>query len=146
MLTPVGAYDLDDDPGRVDLDALWSFLSTEAYWARWRSRAALERQLATAWRVVGAYERSTGAMVGFARAISDGVAYAYLADVYIAKGARGLGLGKRLVQAMIDGGPGARFRWALHTVDAHGLYEQLGFARPDHTYLERPANPATDRS
>ena len=26
-----GAYELDDDPARVDLDRVWGFLSTEAY-------------------------------------------------------------------------------------------------------------------
>ena len=81
---------------------------------------------------------STGRQVGFARAVSDGVAFAYLADVFIAPEARGAGLGKELVATMIDRGPGAGFRWTLHTADAHGLYRKFGFAEPDHTYLERP--------
>jgi GNAT superfamily N-acetyltransferase len=77
-------------------------------------------------------------MVGFARAVSDGVAIAYLADVYVLPEARGRGLGKELVRTMIDRGPGARLRWALHTSDAHGLYRQFGFAPPTGMYLERP--------
>jgi GNAT superfamily N-acetyltransferase len=132
-----GAYEVDDDPLRVDRDRVWTFLSTSAYWARWRARDDLERQLDTAWRVVGAYEPS-GRMVGFARAVSDGVAFAYLADVYVESDARGRGLGTALVRAMVDQGPGAGFRWALHTSDAHGLYGRFGFRAPDPTYLERP--------
>src|ERR1700733_8915693 len=89
-------YELDDDPGRIDRDAVWQFLSTEAYWGRTRSRADFEAQLASAWRVVGAYETATGRQVGFARAISDGVAFAYLSDVFILAGARGGGLGRGL--------------------------------------------------
>jgi GNAT superfamily N-acetyltransferase len=139
MLINYGRYDLDDSPGRIDVEGLWSFLSTQAYWGRWRVRSDVERQLASAWRVVGAYERDSGAMVGFARAVSDGVAYAYLADLYVIADARGSGLGKELVRVMIDQGPGAEFRWTLHTADAHGLYEQFGFGPADHTYLERPA-------
>jgi GNAT superfamily N-acetyltransferase len=139
--TVFGEYELDDDPARVDRDALWSFLSTEAYWGRWRSRDAVEAQLASAWRVVGGYHPPTGRMVGFARAVSDGVAVAYLADVYVVPDARGHGLGKALVRTMIDAGPGAAFRWSLHTANAHPLYTQLGFAPPDHTYLERPPKP-----
>lgn len=138
MLSEYGGYELDDDPGRVDRDAVWAFLSQEAYWARWRDRGVLEHQLTTAWRVVGAYETATGRMVGFARAVSDGAALAYLADVYVTKEARGAGLGRELVRVMIDQGPGAAFRWSLHTEDAHGLYARFGFAPPDHTYLERP--------
>lgn len=131
-------YEIDEDPSRVDVDAVWSFLSQEAYWGRWRSRADLEQQLSTAWRVVGCYHRDDG-LVGFARAVSDGVALAYLADVFVAAGHRGNGLGRRIVAAMVDDGPGARFRWLLHTADAHDLYREFGFGPPDHTYMERPA-------
>ena len=101
-----------------------------------------EAQLASAWRVVGVYETASGRQVGFARAVSDGVAFAYLADVFILPDARGAGLGKELVATMIDRGPGASFRWTLHTADAHGLYQQYGFAAPDETYLERPRSHA----
>jgi GNAT superfamily N-acetyltransferase len=133
-------FEFDDRPTRIDLDALWEFLSTQAYWGRWRTRDDVRRQLASAWRVVGVYERASGHMVGFARAVSDGVAIAYLADVYVLPSARGRGLGKRLVAAMIEEGPGADFRWMLHTADAHGLYEPFGFGPPpSHRYLERPS-------
>ena len=139
MRITAGGFQLDDDPARVDRDALWAFLSTEAYWGRWRTRTVVEQQLDNAWRVVGVYESATGAMIGFARAISDGAGFAYLADVYVGKRFRGQGLGAELVATMIDRGPGASFRWTLHTSDAHGLYERFGFTRPDRTYLERPA-------
>jgi GNAT superfamily N-acetyltransferase len=134
-----GRYELDDDPGRVDVDAVWRFLSTDASWGKSRTRADFEAQLKTAWRVVGVYDADNGRLVGFARAISDGVAYAYLSDVFVTADTRGQGLGKELVATMIDRGPGARFRWSLHTSDAHGLYRQYGFAAPDDRYLERPA-------
>jgi GNAT superfamily N-acetyltransferase len=134
-----GAYELDDDLSRVDADAVWRFLSTEAYWGRTRTRADFEAQLASSWRVVGVYESATGRQVGFARAISDGVAFAYLSDVFILPAARGEGLGKELVATMIDRGPGAGFRWSLHTSDAHELYKKYGFAEPDTRYLERPS-------
>jgi GNAT superfamily N-acetyltransferase len=133
-------YELNDDPQRVDRDIVTEFLTTEAYWGRWRRREEIERQLDTAWRVLGAYQRSTGEMVGFARAFSDGVGAAYLADLFVLRAHRGRGLGARLVQTMIDDGPGATMRWMLHTADAHDLYSRFGFRPPDSTYLERPAN------
>ncbi len=131
-------YELDDDPRRVDAEVVWRFLSEEAYWARWRSRTDVERQLETAWRLVGCYESATGAMVGFARAVSDGVGFAYLADVFVLTEHRGKGLGARLLEAMIEDGPGNDFRWLLHTSDAHGLYENFGFRPADHKVMERP--------
>ena len=141
MIFTSGDYELDDDPGRIDRDAVWEFLSTQAYWGRYRTRADFEAQLASAWRVVGAYETATGRQVGFARAISDGVDFGYLSDVFILPGARGAGLGKELVATVIDRGPGAGFLWTLHTSDAHGLYRKYGFAEPDTRYMERPRRP-----
>lgn len=133
------AYELDDDPTRIQPDAVWEWLSTEAYWGRWRSRADVETQIANAWRVVGVYRTDTGEQVGFARAVSDGVGFAYLADVYVQAEHRGHGLGKRLVRLMIDDGPGADMRWTLFTGDAHGLYRQFGFTEPDDTAMVRAA-------
>ena len=132
-------YDLDDDPSRIQPDVVWGWLSTEAYWGRQRSRADVETQISGAWRVAGAYRRDTGEQVGFARAVSDGVNFAYLADVFVIDAHRGHGLGKRLVKLMVDDGPGSSFRWMLFTSDAHGLYRLFGFAAPDDTALVRRA-------
>jgi ribosomal protein S18 acetylase RimI-like enzyme len=129
--------DIDDDPRRVDFDALWSFLGTEAYWRRWRTRQDVEHEVAAAWRVVGVYTEA-GEMVGFARSVSDGSGFGYLADVYVLGEHRGRGLGKALVQEMIDNGPGASFRWLLFTKDAHDLYRSFGFSEPGPTVMERP--------
>jgi N-acetyltransferase len=136
MRRTAGDYEIDDDPGRVDTSAAAAFLTTQAYWGRWRGEQDIKDQIATAWRVVGAYDRG-GAMVGFARAFGDG-GCAYLADVYVLAEHRGAGLGRAMVRMMIGDGPGAGWRWMLHTSDAHGLYRQFGFARPDGRYLERP--------
>ena len=124
---------------RVDRDWLWGELSTKVYWAKFRDRAMFERQLDLSWRVVGAYRISDGSMVGFCRAFSDGVAMAYLADVYLIEELRGTGVGQGLLRAMIEDGPGRDFRWLLHTSDAHGLYEKFGFGGPDSTFMERPS-------
>jgi N-acetyltransferase len=133
--TTAGNYELDDDPARIDPAAAAAFLTTSAYWGRWRTEADISRQIAAAWRVTGVYD-PMGAMVGFARAISDGGS-AYLADVYVLPAHRGRGLGKALVAMMIEEGPGADFRWMLHTADAYGLYRQFGFAPPPDNYMER---------
>ncbi len=131
-------YELSDDLQRVDLDTVWSYLSTQAYWGRWRTRAEVEAQVRGAWRLVAAYQ-GDGSLVGFARAVSDGIALAYLADVFVLPAHRGRGLGLAVVRRLVDDGPGAGFRWLLHTRDAHGLYAKLGFSAPDSTLLERPA-------
>jgi GNAT superfamily N-acetyltransferase len=131
-------FDVDTSPERLDKDAVWDYLSTEAYWGRWRTREQFDTQVASAWRVVGVYRRSTGELVGFARATSDGVAFAFLSDLFVLPAARGQGLSKRILTEMIEQGPGRGFRWMLHTADAHGLYRQFGFGGPNEMYMERP--------
>ena len=139
----VAGYVVDDDAERVDVAAVWQFLSTQAYWGRWRRREDVAAQVRSAWRVVGVYRCDSGALVGFARAVSDGVSLAYLADVFITPGHRGCGLGKLLVAVMIDRGAGAGFHWLLHTADAHSMYAGFGFAPANPTSMERPGDRRT---
>nr|MDQ3877573.1 GNAT family N-acetyltransferase [Actinomycetota bacterium] len=124
---PAG-FELDPDPDRIQIDELHSFLSEESYWAKGRARTEVERLVRTATMVVGLYAR--GQMVGFARAVSDGTAFAYLADVYVLDGFRGQGLGLQLVRFVVDDPRFEGRRWLLHTKDAHGLYRKLGFTEP----------------
>lgn len=135
--------ELDDDPARVDLDAVHRFLAEESYWARGRARERIERAIRAATRVVGLYDGPR--QVGFARVMSDG-GTAYLADVYVLAELRGRGLGLALAREAVEGGGLAGCRWLLHTADAHGLYRRLGFAEPDDpTLMQRPAGAAPPR-
>jgi ribosomal protein S18 acetylase RimI-like enzyme len=130
-----GGFELDDDHSRVDLGELHRFLSTEAYWALGRPRETVERLVREASRIVGLY--LDGRLVGFARAVSDGVSFAYLADVYVLPELRGRGLGEELLREAVDGSPFAGVRWLLHTRDAHGLYAKIGFGKPSERLMER---------
>jgi GNAT superfamily N-acetyltransferase len=120
-----GGFELDDDRGRIDVDAVHAFISGESYWGRGRSRELVERTIAGSLRVVGLYLDE--ALVGFARAVSDGATVAYLADVYVLPAHRGKGLGVELVREIVENGPFAERQWVLHTRDAHSLYERFGF-------------------
>jgi len=127
--------ELDDDPARVDLDAVHDFLSNHAYWAEGRPRETVERLVREASRVVGLY--AGGRQIGFARAFTDGVAAVYLADVYVLPQYRGRGLGAELVREMVEGSPWADRKWLLHTRDAHALYRRFGFGEPSERLMER---------
>lgn len=129
-------YELDDDRERIDREAVHRYLSEESYWANGRPRETQDALIDNAARVVGLYH--AGRQVGFSRAVSDGHAQSYLADVYVLAEHRGRGLGVELVRFSVDKGPLARTKWLLHTEDAHGLYRKLGFRDPDRRLLERP--------
>ncbi|HLX21076.1 MAG TPA: GNAT family N-acetyltransferase [Gaiellaceae bacterium] len=129
-------YELDDDRGRVDVDAVHAYLSEEAYWALGRPRSEVERLVREAQRVVGLYKDR--AQIGFCRATTDDMSFAYLADVYVLPEHRGRGLGVELVREMVDNGPYASRAWLLHTRDMHRLYAKLGFGLPGERVMERP--------
>jgi GNAT superfamily N-acetyltransferase len=130
-----GGLELDDDRARTDIDAVHAYLSHESYWAAGRSREQVERTIREAARVVGLYNGAR--QIGFARVISDGVHVAHLCDVYVLSPYRARGLGVELVREAVDNGPQAGLNWTLATKDAHGLYEQFGFAAPNERLMER---------
>ena len=128
-------YELDDDPARIDREAVHRYLSEEAYWALGRPRDVQDELIAGAARVVGLFHE--GAQVGFTRTLSDGHTQSYLADVYVLEEHRGRGLGVELVRFSVDEGPFSDTKWLLHTRDAHDLYRKVGFTEPDVRALER---------
>ena len=130
-----GGYELDDDPARIDIDAVHDYLANRSYWAEGRPRETVERLVREATRVVELY--AEGRQVGFARAFSDGVALAYLADVYVLPEHQGRGLGVELVREILEKGPLTEVKWILHTRDAHDLYRRFGFGQPSERVLER---------
>jgi len=132
-----GAYFLSDDPARLDLEAIHSYLK-RAYWSEDIPLDVLERAVRGS-LCVGAYDAG-GAQVGLVRCISDYATFCYLCDVYVLEEHRGRGLSKAMM-AMVVAHPklqGLR-RWTLVTNDAHGLYGQFGFTAPAHPerYMER---------
>ena len=129
-----GGLELDDDPGRVDEDAVYAYLSG-SYWAKGRPRETVVQLIREASRVVGLYDGER--QIGFTRTVTDGVSVAYLADVYVLPEYQGRGLGVELVRATVDTGPHANVRWLLHTRDAHPLYEKFGFRRAGERLMER---------
>lgn len=138
-------FELDDDPGRLDLEAVHEFISRCSYWGAGRPRPATALAIAGSARVVGLYHR--GLQIGFARAISDRATLAYLADVYVLPAHRGRGLGLELVREIVDGA-GWNVRWMLNTADAQELYEKLGFSSkpPRYPAMERPPRPQAESS
>jgi GNAT superfamily N-acetyltransferase len=132
-------YELDDDPARIDVDAVFAFLHDVAYWAKGRPREVIERHVREAQRVVGLYLE--GRQVGFTRTVSDGASITYLADVYVLPEHRGRGLGLELVRFTVEEGPYADRPWLLHTRDMHPLYAKLGFGLPDERVMARAGRP-----
>jgi len=122
-----------DDKSKIDYAAVHHFLSTSSYWALEIPFATVAKSIENS-LCFGIYKDTR--QIGFARWVTDAATFAYLADVYIENEFRGLGLSKKLMSLMLfhEDLQGLR-RYQLSTRDAHGLYQQFGFAP-----LEEPDN------
>lgn len=118
-------FEISTDPNRLDVDVIYSFLST-SYWSAGIPREVVEKSINNS-LCFGVYSPE-GQQVGFARMITDKATFAYLADVFILEDFRGMGLSKRLMEFIFSYPElqGLR-RMMLATRDAHSLYEKYGF-------------------
>jgi GNAT superfamily N-acetyltransferase len=130
-------YEIDTDKDRLDIGLTHDFLSRCSHWARGIPLDMLRRAIANS-LCFGLYRE--GEQIGFARAITDAATFAYLSDVFVVDGHRNAGLGKFLIEAVLDHEPldGLRL-WLLVTRDAASLYRRCGFGdlAADRIYLHR---------
>jgi ribosomal protein S18 acetylase RimI-like enzyme len=119
-----GALRLRWRPGQ--LKQLQTLLDHHSFWAQKRSPAQLRSMLAGSQAVVSAWRGNQ--LVGFGRASSDGVFRAVLWDVVVAADEQGQGLGRRLVEELLNAPRVSRAeRIYLMTTNSAGFYMQLGF-------------------
>ena len=139
MIARRHGYEIDDDPARVDVDAVWEFLR-EAYWSPNVPRDVVERSIAGSLSL-GMYAPD-GRQAGFARAVTDGATFAWIADVFVLDEHRGRGLGVWLVETLLAHPRMQGLRMAtLNTLDAHTLYERFGFTRQGERRMVRFVSP-----
>ncbi|CAN5391357.1 GNAT family N-acetyltransferase [soil metagenome] len=122
-------FAISTDPHRLQLDRIHRFLSTEAYWCLRIPKETVARAIANS-LCFGIYDQLTSpeSQVGFVRVVTDRATFAWICDVYIEKESRGFGLGKCIVDFVMQHADlqGLR-RVCLATKDAHDLYRKYGF-------------------
>jgi GNAT superfamily N-acetyltransferase len=109
----------------LDLDVIHGFL-TNCYWAKGIPRDVVATSIENS-LCFGVYT-GTSDQVGFARVVSDLATVAYLGDVFVLESHRGRGLGKWMMEGIMQYPALQNLRrWILLTQDAHRLYSQFGF-------------------
>ncbi len=117
------------DSAVMDVERVHRWLAEQSYWARGRTREAQNAAMAGS-RNYGVFDAARGQQLAYARAITDGATFAWIADVFVDPAARGRGVGKRIMAGIVEDLEHLGLkRIALFTEDAHGLYEQFGFQR-----------------
>jgi len=131
-------YTINTDKAKLNMGMIHHFLYTTAHWAvgrpMWIVRKSIENSLC-----FGVYDGDD--QVGFARMVTDGATVGWICDMFILPQQRGKGLGRWLVECMMEHPDiqGLR-RILLNTRDAHNLYIKYANFRPllaPESWLER---------
>lgn len=134
-----GNYLISTNPRLLVFDSIYTFIS-RSYWGVGRTKEAMERALEYS-LCFGVYELNMAGdvsiqeskrikrQVGLTRVVTDRAIYAYLCDVYILEDCRQQGLGKWMLEVVLNYPELQDLRrWVLITSDAHEFYRQHGFA------------------
>lgn len=126
----------------LQIDVILNYLVNESYWAKNRTLEQMETVIQNS-LCFGLYKGKK--QIGFARVVTDFATFAYLGDVFILPEFQGFGLGKWLMEVVINHPALQGFRrWILATRDAHLLYEKYGFTELKHPtrWMEKAAPDA----
>ena len=134
-------YHISTDKSKLDKELIYNFLTNDSYWAKGRSKETVYKSIENS-LCFGLYLNDK--QVGFARVVTDYSTFAWILDVFILNEFRKKGLGKRLMNEIMNHNQLQNLqRWGLNTFDAQSLYEKYGFRiieRPE-IYMEITSKP-----
>lgn len=116
---------ISTEKDKLDIEKVHKQVSS-TYWAENRT---MEETMMTIEKSIcfGIYNEE-GEQIAYARIITDGLIFAYIMDVVVFDPYKGKGLGKKLVQHILDRPDVKNVNTvALKTMDAHSFYKTLGF-------------------
>jgi GNAT superfamily N-acetyltransferase len=126
-------YLITDDKDKLNKQVILDFLA-QSYWANKRPPQRILKSIDNS-HCYGVYHNDL--QIGFARVVSDEATVYYLYYVFILNTYQGQGIGKKLIEVIVNS---EEYEWMtgiLGTLDAHGLYEQYGFERDSDRFMRR---------
>ncbi len=121
-------YAISTDKSRLDVRMIHHFLYTTAYWSVGRPMDTVRKSIENS-LCFGVFEGET--QVGFSRLVTDYATFGWLCDVFILPTHRNHGLGKWMVQCVMDH-PDVKIlrRIILSSRDAQEFYQKAGSFQP----------------
>jgi GNAT superfamily N-acetyltransferase len=119
-----GPFLISTDKRRLNVQVIFEYLSQRSYWAQGRSREIVARSIDNS-LCFGVYDLDK--QIGFARVVTDYATFGWVGDVFVLESHRKDGLGKWLVQCIVNHPELVKIRrLILATKDAHELYRKYG--------------------
>jgi GNAT superfamily N-acetyltransferase len=126
-------YLISNNRNLLSLDRIVDLLS-RSYWAGQRSLEKIVESIRNS-ECFGVYLNDD--QVGFARIVTDYAVMYWLCDVFIDENHRKQGLGKKLIETIVNDETFSNLTGILGTTDAHSLYEKFGFVRDQERFMRR---------
>jgi GNAT superfamily N-acetyltransferase len=116
-------FSISNDKSKLDVGMIHHFLYTTAHWAVGRPMSTVRKSIENS-ICFGVYDGDH--QVGFARIVTDSATVGWICDMFILPSHRSKGLGRWLVECMMEHPEikGLR-RILLNTRDAHDLYVKV---------------------
>jgi GNAT superfamily N-acetyltransferase len=112
------------DKNQLDINLIHAFISN-TYWAKGRSLEQVQTCIDNSLNF-GIYLNNQ--QIGYARVVTDYVAFAYLLDVFIIEQYQKQGYSTQLMEFILNLPELKSIKvWRLATTDAHYLYQKFGF-------------------
>jgi GNAT superfamily N-acetyltransferase len=121
-------YTISTDKSKLDVGMIHHFLYTTAYWSFGRPMDTVRKSIKNS-LCFGLYDGEK--QVGFSRLVTDYATFGWLCDVFILTSHRGRGLGKWLIQCIMEH-PDVKSlrRIILSSRDAQEFYAEAGGFQP----------------
>jgi len=116
---------ISDEKDKLQFNNIVALLRT-TYWAKNRAEETIKKSIDTS-LCFGVFEIKTNQQIGFARCATDFCTAYWLCDVVIDKEYRGLGLGKRLIEFIVEHDELKGLMGILSSRDSQELYKKTGF-------------------
>ncbi len=117
---------ISTDKSLLDIERIHQYISSVSYWGRGRTLNEVEVTIQNS-LCFGMYN-DLNDQVGFARVVTDHVAFGYFMDVIVFDSYRGKGYGTKLMEYIMNHETVQNLKTiALKTKDAHELYEKFNF-------------------
>ena len=128
---------ISDETKDVDFEFVYSFLSGESSWADGIGRVTQRRAIDNSLCISAFQDRK---QIGFARVITDYATFAWVDDVFVDPEARRSGVGKLLIQTIIERprlNSVASWWLSSSNPNARALFKKSGFEVPEESRLAK---------
>ena len=112
-----------------DIDEIVELYKSGGWWNESYDKKGISKLIKGSYKFAVIIEKKTNKAIGMGRLLSDGVSDAYLQDIVIHTSYRGRGLGKKLVNFLVDHCKSKGINWVglIAEPDQDNFYKPIGF-------------------